>query len=83
LFDSIDESINKSVIYDTILDENKVSPFSTIQQKSTIAPEIPSQSIQNQSAQNIQAPQIDNSGKSVKKIIVYYTDNTFQEFETR
>jgi len=83
LFDSIDESINKSAVYDAVLDENKVSAFSTIQQKSAIAPEIPLQSIQNQSAQNIQAPQIDNSGKSVKKIIVYYTDNTFQEFETR
>ena len=83
LFDSIDESINKSAVYDTIFDENKVSAFSTIQQKPTITPEIPLQSIQNQSAQNIQAPQIDNSGKSVKKIIVYYTDNTFQEFETR
>ena len=83
LFDSIEENNTKSATYDSILDENKVSPFSTIQQKSTIAPEVPLQSVQNQSTQNTQAPQIDNSGKSVKKIIVYYTDNTFQEFEAR
>ncbi len=83
LFDSIDESTTKSTIYKPIIDENKVPVFSTNQQKSTIAPEIPVQSVQNQSTQNIQVPQIENSGKSVKKIIVYYTDNTFQEFETR
>ena len=83
LFDSIEENHTKSATYDSILDENKVSPFSTIQQKSTIAPEVHLQSVQNQSTQNTHAPQIDNSGKSVKKIIVYYTDNTFQEFEAR
>jgi transcriptional regulator with XRE-family HTH domain len=83
LFDSLDESATKSIIYEQNLAENKVSSFSAIQQKSTIIPEIPLQSIQNQFIQNNQAPQIDNSGKSVKKIIVYYTDNTFQEFETR
>jgi transcriptional regulator with XRE-family HTH domain len=83
LFDSIDESATKSATYKPIIEENRVSAFSTNQQKSTIASESPLQNIQNQTEQNIQALQNDISGKSVKKIIVYYTDNTFQEFETR
>jgi len=83
LFDSIEESVLKSTTYEPIVEEKRLSAFSTNQQKSTTAPEIPIQNIENQSTQNIQATQNDISGKSVKKIIVYYTDNTFQEFETR
>jgi transcriptional regulator with XRE-family HTH domain len=81
LFDSIDESTSKSVISDMKSDDKRDSSTTTIQQKTTIIPEVPLNAIQEQ-PQTEYIPRVDASPKSVRKIIVYYTDNTFQEFET-
>ena len=82
LFDSVDESTSKSAISEQISTEKKDSSFSSIQQKTPQTQEnliqVPQEIIQS----TFQAP-IEIASKSVLKIIVYYTDNTFQEFESK
>jgi len=80
LFPSDDETISKSVSLESIPDEKNNSLFSPIQQKTVVTAEIPVQVTAEQSRPTI-IPLIETSQRSVKKIIVYYTDNTFQEFQ--
>jgi len=80
LFDSIDENASKSALLEQKIDKINDSTFSSIQQKTTVASEIPVQVTQGQAQPPI-IPLIEQSSKTVRKIIVYYTDNTFQEFQ--
>ncbi|MDR3651895.1 MAG: helix-turn-helix transcriptional regulator [Paludibacter sp.] len=82
LFDSIDENTSKSITLEPNNDDKKTSSSTFIQQKTTPLSEIP---VISPLEPNIPL-NIPNSGinsKSVSKIIVYYTDNTFQEFESK
>jgi len=81
LFDSIDENISKSSTLETKTVEKIDIPFSTIQQKTVQTPEVAAQPL-SENQQNYM-PIIESPSKSVHKIIVYYTDNTFQEFESK
>lgn len=80
LFPSDDESISKSTTLESKTVEKNDTVFSTIQQKTTVTPEIPAQTLQEQSPSQLFS-QIEQTKRSVRKIIVYYTDNTFQEFQ--
>jgi transcriptional regulator with XRE-family HTH domain len=82
LFDSIDESISKSITLGLNADEKNISPSAFIQQKAMSTSEITAQTPPEPAALAY-IPQIDANSKSVRKIIVYYTDNTFQEFESK
>ncbi|HLP04679.1 MAG TPA: helix-turn-helix transcriptional regulator [Paludibacter sp.] len=79
LFDEIDESSSKSVT--SMLESEKKSepPFSMNQERKQPVPEAPAkpviETIQNTSVTPEQPP------KTVQRIIIYYSDNTFQEFE--
>jgi len=81
LFDNLDESSSKSVISNTNEVEKSESQFSSNQQKKGNSVEVVSQGIQNSLKNNIPVSEVPS--KLVRKIIVYYTDNTFQEFETK
>ena len=81
LFAQEEENDSKSDGYDQIQVEKNVSTNSTIQQKTAPITEIPVQSPQTQPERPIQVQQIEVPGKTVRKIIVYYSDNTFQEFQ--
>ena len=81
LFDSLDENTSKSVISEPIQVEKNVSANSGIQQKTPIITETPVQTQQSQAERPIQVQQIEVPGKTVRKIIVYYSDNTFLEFQ--
>jgi transcriptional regulator with XRE-family HTH domain len=83
LFDSLDESVTKSTTSENISVENSVSTFLPIQQKNQISAEIPVHLIPAQLSRSDEAPKNEVQSKSVSRIIVYYTDNTFQEFETK
>ncbi len=80
LFDSVDESISKSMNFDAKMAEQNDSTISTIQQKAAVSPDIPVQSKQ-EAIQPPIIPVIEQGSRTVRKIIVYYTDNTFQEFQ--
>ena len=81
LFDSINENSSKSAISEPKIVEKVVSPSDVIQQNT---PQIPDVAVQPTSeARSIIHSVVDAPAKSVRKIIVYYTDNTFQEFETK
>jgi transcriptional regulator with XRE-family HTH domain len=81
LFDSINENSSKSAISEPIIVEKVVSPSDVIQQNT---PQIPEAAIQQTpEARSIINSVVETPAKSVRKIIVYYTDNTFQEFETK
>lgn len=80
LFDSVDENVSKSVVSEQKIDKKNDSTFSSIQQKTTVAPEIPVQATLEQVQPPI-IPLTEQNSKTVRKIIVYYTDNTFQEFQ--
>jgi len=79
LFDSLDENNSKSSTLEPKTVEKSTPPFSTFQQKTTPDPEISVQT-QPEAHNSTFIPQIEQASKSVRKIIVYYTDNTFQEF---
>jgi transcriptional regulator with XRE-family HTH domain len=81
LFDNIDENISKSNVYAENPPPNINQLNSNIQSKSVNSKPVD----QNLSAEGFKIPITQNipASKSVKKIIVYYTDNTFQEFETK
>jgi len=80
LFPTDDESISKSVSSEPKMVEKTDTTFSPIQQKTVFTTEIPVQPVQDQSPSQL-IPQFEQSKRSVRKIIVYYTDNTFQEFQ--
>lgn len=80
LFDSIDENTYKSEDLLPKKDNKIESSSALIQQKSTVTTEIPVETIQEPS-RPVYIPPIEQNSKSVRKIIVYYTDNTFQEFQ--
>jgi len=81
LFDSIDEnnSISANSYSKTVDKTDTISTY--IQPKKISNPEIAAQTVDEPHTGFI--PGIESASKSVRKIIVYYTDNTFQEFETR
>jgi len=80
LFPVDDESVSKSESLVQKNIEKNDSTFSSIQQKNIVTAESPTQSIQ-ESPQVPQIFQAEQNQRSVRKIIVYYTDNTFQEFK--
>jgi hypothetical protein len=80
LFPSEDETVSKSVTLEPVLDDKKAPLFSTIQQKITATSEIPVQVTPEQPRPAF-IPVVETTQRSVRKIIVYYTDNTFQEFQ--
>ena len=80
LFDSLDESITKSGTLESNILEKNIQDPTVIQQKTVLVQELPMQApleVQHV-ASNLNMEQ---TSKSVRKIIVYYTDNTFQEFQ--
>jgi transcriptional regulator with XRE-family HTH domain len=81
LFDSIDENITKSSTLEPNSVEKKDIPYTPIQQKSEPVIDVPNYSIPD-SHQNF-IPVVESAPKLVRKIIVYYSDNTFQEFESK
>ena len=81
LFDSIDENVYKSSSFEPKTIEKIQTPLNINQQKPAYIPEIPNQNSET-SQQDFKMPS-NLSDKSVRKIIVYYNDNTFQEFETK
>jgi len=84
LFDSIDESVSKSTNSASNSAENKSSEFSSIQPKNQTSNDFKAKSEPEQLSNSFQAPVVlESPSKVVRKIIVYYTDNTFQEFETK
>ena len=82
LFDSVDENVSKSIILDTNTLEKNTLPSATIQQKVVSAPELSVQ-ISPEPIQQALIPPLEANPKLVRKIIIYYTDNTFQEFESK
>jgi len=80
LFDSLDENSTKSSTLESKEAVKNVPSSSFIQQKNTAAPEIPVQTVPETHSSSF-IPLIEPTSKSVRKIIVYYTDNTFQEFQ--
>lgn len=80
LFDTLDENNSKSVSFDPKTEKIPESQYAPIQQKFSVTPEIPAHSLQ-EAVHPPYIPQIEPSSKSIRKIIVYYTDNTFQEFQ--
>ena len=79
LFDSLDENITKSSTLESNFIEKNIPVATTIQQKTPYVQEQPAQA-HSESSQPSYLPPIEQEKKSVRKIIVYYTDNTFQEF---
>jgi len=79
LFDSLDENITKSSTSESISVEKNNTASPLIQHKTTPVQEQPVQT-QVESQHPTFLPLAEPSTKSVRKIIVYYTDNTFQEF---
>jgi len=81
LFEDMDESDSKSVVSDQKNGEKTQSIFETIQQKKQIVSETGQK--QPHSTLDISVQSNELNSKTVRKIIVYYNDNTFQEFETK
>jgi transcriptional regulator with XRE-family HTH domain len=80
LFDSVDENSSKSTTLESKVATKNETTFSPIQQKVDATPEIPAQN-QPEQQKSVFIPQMESTAKVVRKIIVYYTDNTFQEFQ--
>ncbi len=81
LFDSIEESDLKSVKYEEKREEKSNPNNYSFQQKTDIEQEISVKAADLTQKVQIPAQESEPKQKSVRKIIVYYTDNTFQEFE--
>ena len=79
LFDSLDENITKSSSLESNFVEKNIQPAPVIQQKTIPVQDLPVQT-QHESPHPSYLPPVEADKKSVRKIIVYYTDNTFQEF---
>src|ERR1035437_3447632 len=78
LFDTLDENVTKSVTSGSNTVEKNIPAAAVIQQKTMPAQEIPVQAPA-ETPQVPFIPRIEPTPQSVRKIIVYYTDNTFQE----
>jgi transcriptional regulator with XRE-family HTH domain len=81
LFDELNETAYKSDISDIKKQEKTDSVSSAFQPKS-IGSSTDS-ILQAPEVNRTYMPNVESAIKSVKKIIVYYNDNTFQEFETK
>lgn len=81
LFDNIDENSSKTSSYEQNIAPKINIPTAPIQQNNTLLQENTIQTTL-EPLQNYKAI-VEPPSKSVRKIIVYYTDNTFQEFETK
>ena len=81
LFDNIEETTYKSVISSVNEAVKSDTQFSSNQQKKSNSPEFSPLPISEAKQKNI--PSSEMNSKTVRKIIVYYNDNTFQEFETK
>ena len=79
LFDSLDENITRSSTLESNTVLKNVPVSSVIQQKTLPTQETPIQTPP-ESIPSSFLPLIEPTSKSIRKIIVYYTDNTFQEF---
>ena len=82
LFDSIEEDTSKSTALESNQDDKNTSSSTFIQQKIAPVSEMPV-SAPSEPVIPVNIAAINTSSKSVNKIIVYYTDNTFQEFESK
>jgi len=80
LFDSLDENISKSNTLESNTVEKNIQDSSSFQQKISPVQELPVQA-QGETPHAALLPLVEQSSKAVRKIIVYYTDNTFQEFK--
>jgi len=81
LFDSLDENISKSSALDSNLVEKNI-PVSASNQQKTITLQDGTVQTSPETHHSAFIPLIEQSSKEVRKIIVYYTDNTFQEFQS-
>ena len=82
LFDSVSETASKSVVFEQSQPQNIVREAEPIQIKQLNPVETPvSLPVVEQILAPVQLAQAEPP-RSVKKIIIYYTDNTFQEFQT-
>ena len=81
LFDNIDENISKPIDYTSKNEQKFVPRNDTVQNKILNVYETPAQEIQTSS--EFTAKPLETASKIVKKIIVYYSDSTFQELETK
>lgn len=80
LFDNLDESASKSVDSDKNLNDESASASHSNQPKNLSVAEIPEKANQNETNYPPLNEKMPSATKSVIKIIVYYSDNTFQEF---
>lgn len=81
LFESFEISDTLSNISDNKTSSNIVSEFEPIQQKSNLKAEAPLPLVFDVPIMTSKLGE--TNLRSVRKIIVYYTDNTFQEFESK
>ncbi len=81
LFDNLDESTYKSASLNIQEPEKTATLYSGNQQKKVNSTESSPKTAIESINSNIST--IQSNSKLVRKIIVYYTDNTFQEFETK
>lgn len=82
LFDSVAETVSKPVVLDQSLPQNSVREPEPVQSKMLNNIEMPvSLPVVEQILAPVQLAPAEPP-RSVKKIIIYYTDNTFQEFQT-
>ncbi len=81
LFDSINENSSKSIVSELKTVEKIPQAYESIQQNTHQIQESTVHSVPE--ARAIINSVIETPAKSVCKIIVYYNDNTFQEFETK
>jgi len=82
LFDLIDESASKSANSEPKIEEKNIPQSLFIQQKTSPILENVSATPQ-ESIIPVNIPLVESATKAVRKIIVYYNDNTFQEFESK
>lgn len=82
LFDSIEENTLKSTVLESNQDDKNTSSSTFIQQKTAPVSDMPV-SAPSEPVIPVNIAAINTNSKSVNKIIVYYTDNTFQEFESK
>lgn len=79
LFESLDASDTLPDSSISNITDNFTTNFEVIQQKENLKIDSPTQALLNSA---IASPKsVENSLRSVRKIIIYYTDNTFQEFD--
>lgn len=81
LFDSLEENTTKSTTYTPETDQKTDTPPAAIQQKK--APVHESTSKPAHEPQHDVVMNMKSDSRLVRKIIIYYNDNTFQEFETK